>query len=68
MNSAMILSGILIATTHATIQPYAVRGSFKCGDKPLTDSQVILYTEHSRMFRFINFTLKNKIFKLKSIN
>ena len=38
---------LLVAVSQASIQSYAVRGFFKCGDQPLTDSQVILYTAHT---------------------
>jgi hypothetical protein len=42
---------LLMVTVQSSIQHYGVRGFFKCGDKPYTDAQVLLYDHDTCMLR-----------------
>jgi len=50
MLKSLCLIVAVFGTAYASIQSYAVRGFFKCGDKPMADAQVILYDENTGMF------------------
>jgi len=49
MLTSLCLIVAVFGTAHASIQSYAVRGFFKCGDKPMADAQVILYDENTAL-------------------
>jgi len=50
MLTVICLIGVLaMAPAQAKIYPYAVRGVFMCGDKPMADAQVILYDENTAL-------------------